>query len=96
MVATTTQERVARIERDLLKKLCSLHVELLGNICWDEEEGREMFELHMPADELMTLLQRLHRETTALLVALALRCWLRATSASAGWSRTGTPVVAKW
>jgi hypothetical protein len=36
--------------------------ELLEDIGWGEDEGRESFELTMPAHDLMEVLQRLHGE----------------------------------
>lgn len=36
--------------------------ELLENIGWGEDEGRESFELTIPAHDLMEVLQRLHGE----------------------------------
>ncbi|HEX8689852.1 MAG TPA: hypothetical protein VF729_06380 [Solirubrobacterales bacterium] len=40
---------------------------LLQDLGWEEEGEREKFDLHMPADDLMTLLQRLHGEAMQVL-----------------------------
>lgn len=42
-------------------------IELLEDIGWGEDEGRESFELTMPAHDLMEVLRRLHAEAATLL-----------------------------
>jgi hypothetical protein len=41
--------------------------ELLEDIGWDEDEGRESFELTMPVHDLMEVLRRLHAEAATVL-----------------------------
>lgn len=41
--------------------------ELLEDIGWGEDEGRESFKLTMPAHDLMEVLQRLHAEAATVL-----------------------------
>jgi hypothetical protein len=41
--------------------------ELLEDIGWDEDGGRESFELTMPAHDLMEVLRRLHAEAVTVL-----------------------------
>lgn len=42
--------------------------ELLEDVGWGEDEGRESFELTMPVHDLMELLKRLHDEAEQVLV----------------------------
>lgn len=42
--------------------------ELLEDVGWSEDEGRESFELTMPVHDLMELLKRLHDEAEQVLV----------------------------
>jgi len=41
--------------------------ELLEDIGWDEDEGRERFDLTMPVHDLMEVLRRLHAEAATVL-----------------------------